>query len=90
MPIFRQQSIHTLLDMLDKCSQSLLFTLVNNDTSIVNTDFFSRRRLIRRKVVHYSSVVVSLDIHKLKYIAFNMMNETVVNRQKPNFGDIDF
>ena len=34
----------------DKCSQSFLFTLVNNKISIINTPFFSWRHLIRRKV----------------------------------------
>ena len=36
----------------DTFSQSFLFTLVNNSTSIVNTPFFSRRHLIRRKVAN--------------------------------------
>ena len=51
MPILRYQRILTLLD-IDTFPPSLLFTLVNKNTSIVNTPFFSRRHLIRRKVVH--------------------------------------
>ena len=44
MPIFLHQSRHTLLD-IDTFFPSFLFTLVNNNTSIVNTPFFSRRLL---------------------------------------------
>ena len=68
----RYQSILTLLG-IDTFQPSKLFTLVNNNTSIVNTPFFSWCHLIRRKVVHYSSFVVNLDIHQLRYIVFDMM-----------------
>jgi len=36
---------------IDTFPPSFLFTLVNNNNSIVNTHFFSRHHLIRRKVL---------------------------------------
>ena len=50
MQIFRYQSILTMLD-IDTFQPSFLFTLVNNNTSIVNTPFFSRCHLFCLKVV---------------------------------------
>ena len=73
MPIFRHQSIHTLL-AIDTFSPSFLFTLVNDNTStIVNTPFFSRRHLIRRKVVHtrLSRDHASFKQHSCMYLVFS-------------------
>jgi len=68
MPVFRYQSIHTLLD-IDTFPPSFLFTLVNNNTSIVNTHFFSLRHLIHRKVL-MSALIFT------RYIVFDMMPKT--------------